>query len=157
MSENSRYWSRGCQIGPSVKVNPPASRSTGASGSISSENSRRIAEWRIECLRASGREPLPPRQGLDDRPGNAVLQPADDVPGLDERRTVVDRQHETRTGDDLFDCGFLLALRGAVVSGDARLHIADLAEGFDQLVVDVVEHVAADRCDPFVGLDDDVH
>jgi hypothetical protein len=69
----------------------------------------------------------------------------------------VDRQHEARRGDHLLDRRLLLPLGGAVVAGDARLHVADFAERFDQLVVDVVKHVAADRRHPFRGLDDDVH
>jgi len=86
-----------------------------------------------------------------------VLQAADHLPGFDQRRPVVDRQNEARRGDHLLDRRFLLALGRAVVAGDARLHVADFAERFDQLIVDVVEHVAADRRHPFRRLDDDVH
>ena len=42
----------------------------------------------------SGRKPLPSRQGLDDGARNRVLQAADHLSSLDERRTIMDRQHE---------------------------------------------------------------
>ena len=51
----------------------------------------------------------------------------------------------------------LLALGGAVVAGDARLHPADLVERLDDLVVEVVDHVAADGGDALGGVDVHVH
>src|SRR4029077_7281960 len=127
-------------MGPSVKVNPPANRSTGASRSINSENSRRSAEWLMERLLSSGRKPLPSRQGLDDGARNRVLQAADHLSSLDKRRPIMDRKHEGGAAHNLLDRGPLLPLRRAVIAGDARLHVADLAERFDELVVNVVEH-----------------
>src|ERR1700689_2360216 len=124
MSENSRYWSRGCQIGPSVKVKPPASRSTGASRSIRSENSRRSAVWFIGRSLLSRREPVTLRQRLHDRPGHRIAQAADHLAALDHRRKIVDRQREARAGQHPFDRRLLLALGGAVIAGDARLHVA---------------------------------
>ena len=39
---------------------------------------------------------------------------------------------------------FFPTLRRAVIAGDARLHVANLTEGFDELVIDTVDHIAAD-------------
>ncbi len=44
-----------------------------------------------------------------------------------------------------------------MIAGRLRLAVVDLVEGFDDLVVDVVDHVAADRRDPLGGVDVDVH
>ena len=67
------------------------------------------------------------------------------------------RQHEARAGDHLFDRGLLVALADPVIAGDARLHVADFVEGFDELIVDVVEHVAANGGHAFRGFHDHVH
>jgi hypothetical protein len=63
------------------------------------------------------------------------------------------RGRECGPRDDFLDLGLLLALGRAVIAGEARLHVADFAERFDQLVIGIVKHIPADRRDPFIGLD----
>ena len=81
---------------------------------------------------------------MDDGAGNHVQEAADDLTLFDERRSIMDRRHEARARNDLFDRGFILTLRRAVIAGDARLHVANLTEGFDELVIDIVDQIAAD-------------
>src|SRR3984957_365229 len=100
-------------------------------------------------------EPAALRQRLYDWAGYGVAQPGDNLAALDHGRKIVDRQHEARLVEHLLDRRFLLPLGGAVVAGHARLHVADLAEGFDDLIVEVINHVTADRSVSFGGLDDD--
>jgi hypothetical protein len=44
-----------------------------------------------------------------------------------------------------------------VVAGNARLHVVQLMERLDDLVVGIIDHVAADDGEPVRGVDVDVH
>ena len=105
----------------------------------------------------SGREPGARRQGRDDRPRHLVEQPADDPPALDLGRPVVDRQQVAGVGEQLLDRRLFLPLGRAVIAGDLRLHLLGDPERLDDLVVEVVDHVAADRRHAVGGVDVDVH
>ena len=59
--------------------------------------------------------------------------------------------------EQLLDRALLGPLGEAVVAGRLRLGVMGLAEGLDDLVVDIVDHVAADRRDALGGMDVDVH
>src|SRR5207253_10149166 len=52
---------------------------------------------------------------------------------------------------------FLLALRRRVVAGRLRLELEDLEERLDDLVLDVVDDVAADAGRSLRGVDEHVH
>src|SRR6266700_2234152 len=129
MSENKRYWSTGCQIGPSVNSKPVPVWPTGAYGSIRSSNSDRKVTCVIGCVLVLRREPVARRQALHDRAGHLVMQPTDHGAAFDLGRPVVNRQQIARAAQELFDRGLFRPLAGAVVAGGARLGVMDLVEG----------------------------
>src|SRR4051812_48595725 len=85
------------------------------------------------------------------------MQSPDDNAALDLGGAIVHRQQVPRIAEQLFDGGLLRAFGGAVVAGGARLPVMNLVEGRDDLVVEVVDDVAADGCYAVGGFDDDVH
>ena len=90
-------------------------------------------------------------------PGDAVERPADDLAALQHGRAVVGRQHEARAVQRLADRRLLGPLAPAVVAGHRRVVGHHLQVAVDELVLDVVEHVAADVRHALVGVDQDVH
>src|ERR1700752_5249937 len=103
-------------IGPSK---PPASRATGATRSIKSVKfvAKRGVGHRLSP--GLGWEPVAARQRLHDWAGYGIAQATDNLPAIDDRRPVVDRQRKARAGEHLFDRRLLLPLGIAVVAGDA--------------------------------------
>jgi hypothetical protein len=95
---------------------------------------RRTAAHRRRAEFSSRREPLPARQRLDYRSGDGVLQSSDDLPSFDHRRPIVNRQYETRGGDNLLDRRLFLPFRRAMISGDPRLRIVNLVERLNRLI-----------------------
>src|ERR1700683_2335378 len=102
-------------------------------------------------------KPLPPRQRLNDRPWNRILQATYDLARLENGRPILDRERETRRCHHLLDCRLLVTFAHAVIAGDARLHVAELVERIHQLVVDVVEHITTNGRDALSGFDNDIH
>src|SRR5438105_5627177 len=112
------------------------------------------------------------REGVrtDDRPGLArgphlhrllgtrdrVLQTCHDTARLDTRRVVVNRQDE-RVLERLLDGTLLLTLRRRVVTRRLWLEFENLVDGLDDLVLNVVDDVAADAGCPLGGLDENIH
>ncbi len=92
-----------------------------------------------------------------DRAGNGILHPRHDDPAFDPGRTIVHRQNEAGVGEHFLDRALLGALGHAVVAGRLRLAVVVLPEGLHDLVVDVVDDVAANRRDAFGGVNVHVH
>src|SRR6185295_4810457 len=147
------------QIGPSVNVKPVPTWPTAAQLSISSSNSRltTTCDICVPLARRLSREPVTRRQRLRQRPGHLVLQTADDLATLHLGGAVVHRQQELCLAQQLLDRRLLLALSGSVVAGDARFHPADLVVGLDDLVMEVVDYVAADSGNALGRVDVHVH
>src|SRR5438105_15907342 len=92
------------------------------------------------------------------RTGDGMLESRDHAAARHAGREVVDRDHDVAGVERLLDRRLLLALRRAVVAGRGRLVVEDLPGRVDDLVVDVVDDVAADAGRLAPGkLDRDVH
>jgi hypothetical protein len=92
------------------------------------------------------------------RPETSYAEAATDHrTAFDLGRAVMDRQQIARAGEQLLDRGFLGALAGAVISGRARLGVVNLIVGRDDLVVEIIDHIAADGGDAVRGVNMDVH
>src|SRR5581483_8909420 len=132
---------------------------------------RRVARPRgsgRRCRRAPARSasldggdgPRELRGEVLDRPLRArhlVLQPRDDPAPLDPCGEVVDREDERPGVERLLDRRLLGTLGQRVVARRLGLVRERLVPRLDDLVLDVVDHVAADAGGPLGGLDEDVH
>ena len=147
----------GCQIGPSVKVKPRANL-TDRRVRVDQVLEFAAAAWHASSLVIPSLSLRPGTNcacGSDWTigPGTGILQPRRRRPRFDHGRTIVHRQHEARALASTFlIAAFLCALGRAVVAGRLRLHVVVLAERLDDLVVDVVDDVAADRRHALGGL-----
>src|SRR5712692_2489805 len=107
----------------------------------------RLVEGRFAC------------EAVDDGrlgPGHRFGQAGDDTAALQPRGRVVHGQDE-RVLERFLNRRLLLALGVPVVAGRLRLVVEDLVPRLDDLVLDVVEDVAADAGRALGRLDKDVH
>src|SRR3954454_1720434 len=147
---------------PEASVPSGASRRRGSSAATASSALRgggmaSLRRSRGRPLRVRGGQLARPVLDRDELARRRVVRPADHAPALDHRRPVVGGQDEPRRADGLADGRLLGPLGAAVVARHRRVLLHDLQVRVDELVDDVVDHVAADAGDALVGVDEHVH